>query len=230
VANKSVNGQVQLTGIPIGGALVTGRKLYRTTAGGTVYMLLATIADNTTTVYTDNIADASLGAGAPSSNTAGDPLLGMLITAARRIAEARTGRALITQTWELVLERFSSELVIDMLPVQSISSVKYYDADNALQTVDAADYVLDPETNLAARVLLADGKSWPSTFRRPDAVIVRFVAGYGAGAAVPAEIRLWICAQVAAAYRSPEGLLAGNAVPLAWVDEALDSHRIRHYV
>ena len=37
-----------------------------------MYRLLATIANNTTTVYTDNIADGSLGAVAPSVNTAID--------------------------------------------------------------------------------------------------------------------------------------------------------------
>ena len=43
---------------------VTGRKLYRSQAGQAFkfFYLLATIADNTTTEYTDNIADASLGA------------------------------------------------------------------------------------------------------------------------------------------------------------------------
>lgn len=41
---------------------VTGRKLYRTKAGGAFYdtFVLATIANNTATTYTDNIADASL--------------------------------------------------------------------------------------------------------------------------------------------------------------------------
>lgn len=47
---------------------VTSRKLYRTTAGGAVYFPLATIADNTTTVYTDNVADASLGSTAAATD------------------------------------------------------------------------------------------------------------------------------------------------------------------
>src|SRR5687768_6622810 len=96
VADKTVNGKVELTAIPIGGALVTARKIYRTTAGGATYLLLATIANNTATIYTDNIADSSLGAAAPSTNTTSDPMLSMLITAARRVAESMTGRALIT--------------------------------------------------------------------------------------------------------------------------------------
>src|SRR5688572_27097207 len=49
VADKTVNGKVSLTAIPIGGALVTARKLYRTQAAGSTYLLLTTIANNTAT-------------------------------------------------------------------------------------------------------------------------------------------------------------------------------------
>lgn len=45
---------------------VTSRKLYRTIASGTAYLLVATISDNTTTTYTDNIADGSLGDAEPA--------------------------------------------------------------------------------------------------------------------------------------------------------------------
>ena len=72
VTNNAVNGKVELTDIPIGPLLTTSRKLYRTEAGGTVYKLLAILSDNTTTVYTDNIADGSLGSVAPTVNLAID--------------------------------------------------------------------------------------------------------------------------------------------------------------
>jgi hypothetical protein len=39
----------------------TSRNIYRTVAGGTVYKLLATVSDNTTATYVDNIADGALG-------------------------------------------------------------------------------------------------------------------------------------------------------------------------
>lgn len=52
------------------GVTVTARKIYRTVAGGSVYKLSGTIADNSTTTYTDNVADASLGAAAPTTNSA----------------------------------------------------------------------------------------------------------------------------------------------------------------
>lgn len=65
IVDKTNIGQVSLTAIPtLANAPVgTTRKLYRTKVGfPTVAYLLATIADNTTTVYTDNTADAGLGA------------------------------------------------------------------------------------------------------------------------------------------------------------------------
>jgi hypothetical protein len=61
--------QVALSGIAIGASGVTARKVYRTVAGGSQLKLLTTIADNTTTTYTDNVADGSLGTNAPTSDT-----------------------------------------------------------------------------------------------------------------------------------------------------------------
>jgi hypothetical protein len=63
---------VPLSAIPLGPARTTGRKLYRTVAGDTgSYLLLTTLNDNTTTVFSDTIADASLGAATPSINDTG---------------------------------------------------------------------------------------------------------------------------------------------------------------
>lgn len=51
-----------LSGIPISGdPQVNKRKLYRTTAGGGVWLYVATINDNTTTTYIDNSPDTQLG-------------------------------------------------------------------------------------------------------------------------------------------------------------------------
>ncbi len=58
-----------LTGIPLGPAAVTSRKVYRTAAAAAQLKLLTTIADNTTTIYTDSTADGSLGANVPTSDT-----------------------------------------------------------------------------------------------------------------------------------------------------------------
>ncbi len=55
------HGQVALTGITVGPVGTLSRNVYRTKAGAPgVFFLVANIADNTTTVYTDNLADGSL--------------------------------------------------------------------------------------------------------------------------------------------------------------------------
>ncbi len=74
VANKAVDGQVSLTAIPTGSSYVTARKIYRTEAGLGVLKLLTTLSDNFTTTYTDNTADAGLGAVAPDINTTDNPI------------------------------------------------------------------------------------------------------------------------------------------------------------
>jgi len=70
IAVTPVNQQVNLTAIPLGGTGTTQRKIYRQKNGTGPYQLVTTIADNTTTTYTDNIADGSLGANAPAADSA----------------------------------------------------------------------------------------------------------------------------------------------------------------
>jgi hypothetical protein len=58
--------------VPLGSGTVTGRKVYRTAANGSQLKLLQTIADNTSTgPYPDTVADAALGANAPTLDTSG---------------------------------------------------------------------------------------------------------------------------------------------------------------
>jgi len=60
---------VPLTAIATGPLAVTARRLYRTAAAGAAYLRVATIADNTTTSYTDTTPDAGLGAAIPLANS-----------------------------------------------------------------------------------------------------------------------------------------------------------------
>lgn len=67
VVDKTTNGKVSVTSIPTGPTGTTARKLYRSSAGNVApWKLVTTIADDVTTSYTDNTADASLGASAPT--------------------------------------------------------------------------------------------------------------------------------------------------------------------
>jgi len=64
------NERVNLTNIITGPTGTTGRNVYRTAVGGSTFLLLTSIADNTTTVFADTVADGALGAPAPTENTA----------------------------------------------------------------------------------------------------------------------------------------------------------------
>lgn len=77
VTTTSGQQQVMLANIPLAPALsgmpgvtntVIGRNIYRTLVGGSTLLLLATLPDNTTTSFTDSVADSTL-AGMPSPPT-----------------------------------------------------------------------------------------------------------------------------------------------------------------
>lgn len=61
VVTPGTNGKVSLTAIPTSGSgSVTARYIYRTAAGGSTFFYLSSIANNSTTTFTDNIADTAL--------------------------------------------------------------------------------------------------------------------------------------------------------------------------
>lgn len=61
---------VPLSNIPLGPTGTTSRKIYRRFNGTGNFKLVTTLANNTATTYSDTVTNASLGANAPSSNTA----------------------------------------------------------------------------------------------------------------------------------------------------------------
>lgn len=230
VADKTVNGQVALTNIATGGAAVTSRKIYRTVAAGSTYKLLTTLANNTATTYTDNIADASLGAEAPSTNTTLDPQMTTLIQVVRQRAEAKTGRQMVRATWELWLDCLPRCGWIDMPkpPFVAVVSFKYYDTAGVLQTWDTANYTISaPAGDQCARgrVALATGISWPSLQNRPDAVRIQFTAGYGTtGASIPALLRQAMLIDLSTLYAYRSNIVTGTIVAkVPWMTEDIYS-------
>lgn len=136
------------------------------------------------------------------------------------------GRALVEQTWRQDFPAFCDRLRLPLGPVQSIASIKYFDADEAEQTVPAETYALVTD-GLGARIDLVSGADWPSpVYDRADAVRITFVAGYGAAAAVPAPIRQAALLYAAHLYEHREAVGPGDLkdVPMA-VDRLIAPYR-----
>lgn len=214
VADKTSDGKVAVSAIPLGGAAVTSRKLYRTAADASSYLLLTTIADNTTTTYTDNTADAGLGAGVPTTNTTEDPTLNALIAVARQAVEVEMERALITQTWDWFKDAFpSGDFEVPKPPLGSVTSIKYRDTNGDEQTWASANYNVDTDS-APGRIEAAYGVSYPSTRAMNNAVTVRFVAGYGDAGDVPESIKQAMLILIAHLYEKRELTEGSNVTPV----------------
>lgn len=120
-----------------------------------------------------------------------DSLIAIYTSAATSALDGPTGllgRALVTQTWEYVLDSFPSEWIeLPLPPLQSVTSIKYIDTDGVEQTLSSARYTVDSASDPGGVVVDADG--WPETYDTVNAVKIRFVAGYASAADVPAPIR-----------------------------------------
>lgn len=161
-------------------------------------------------------------------HTADDDLITALIRAAREQAEHELGRALITQTWERVLDAFpAAELELGKPPVQSITSITYTDENEDSQTLSSSLYSLDSDTE-PGWVLPAIDTDWPDTLDTTNAVRVRFVCGYGAADDVPEAIKAWIKIRLATMYKMREQFVAGvsvSEVGTNFIDRLLDPYR-----
>ena len=131
-----------------------------------------------------------------------------LIAECRAQAEAECGRAFVTQTWDLTLDDFpgrGGDIRVPLPPLQSVTWVKYRDAAGSLVTMDAADYWAAATGSPGRVVPVAD--YWPGVqYGRPEAVQVRFVAGYaGTASGLPPEVRAAVLAILSDRHANPDG-------------------------
>lgn len=149
----------------------------------------------------------------------------IVIKALRKHAEARTGRAFITQTIELVLDGFPPDEIDLLLPkVQSIESVSYIDPEHQTQTLQPSAYSLDKDYT-PCFLFPAYGTAWPETLATANALRIRFKVGYGdAPADVEEDLRLWIITHSTQMLNNPDGLSAQEFRPLPFVDRLLDPY------
>ncbi len=101
----------------------------------------------------------------------------------------KIGKALLTQTRELKREPITGRnaLYFPAVPLQSVSSMSYFDKDNASQSLTVGDFTIYSEED-KAWIVPDIGTNWPVMYDRPDALTVTFVAGFGASSDVPENI------------------------------------------
>lgn len=127
-----------------------------------------------------------------------DAYLLELIEAATEFIEGYLDRALIHSTWVLRLPSFVDPIYLPRSPVSSVTSVQYVDTAGTTQTLDTAVYEADTYAD-PGQIRRKYGQVWPQVREQENAVIVTYVAGYGATkASVPPDLRQAV--RVIAAY------------------------------
>ena len=167
-----------------------------------------------------------------------DTLIGLYITAGRRVTEELYGLALVTQTWDLEMDRFPAAdrtnpyaaIEPPRPPLQSVTSIGYTDTNGASQTFSSSKYVVqDTSRAQKGRIVPAYGEAWPATRDIVGTVTVRYVAGYGLAAAVPEDIKTALKFLVAHWFENREPVsLAGRPETMPFTFSALLSSYKQH--
>jgi uncharacterized phiE125 gp8 family phage protein len=144
-------------------------------------------------------------------------LISGLISTARELVVAQSGRALMEATYRLSLDRFpllpntqfapgnpnvvtpvinnvwpldptAWGILLPRSPLIAVTSFSYYDVNGVLQTLDPSAYIADGDSE-PPRIAPSSGASWPSAQFRPNAVQICFTAGYPSADLVPAAAK-----------------------------------------
>lgn len=158
------------------------------------------------TVEPVTLAEAKKQLEISQSDTAHDDQLTLLIQAAREQWEHDTDSCCLTQTLSVTLEEWEDdEIYLPKRPVQSITSITYYDTANTQQTLSTSVYSLDAACRA---VRLKYMQIWPPIVDRWDAVTVTYVAGYTSTTTVPAIVKQAILLLVGHYFENRDQLLS----------------------
>lgn len=141
------------------------------------------------------------------------------------------GRVLLTQTWMLSLDGFTSdEIVIPFPPLQSVVGVTYLNADGVEESLtEGTDYRVGDE-GMIGYVAPMRGKSWPrGGVTQRGSVGITFIAGYGDDPTdIPGPIRQYLKARTTFYYENRDMVTAGTSVtPTPFWRNSLENFRVR---
>jgi uncharacterized phiE125 gp8 family phage protein len=141
-----------------------------------------------------------------------DVIIGSLINVAVNYLDVTgmLGKAMITQTWAEYIAPNPTTVHLSITPVQSVTSIEYYDVNNVLQTDTLSNYYIIGSKSYKT-IYPKSGFSFPVTFKRDDAIKITYVVGFGDTAeSVPETVRHAIKMLVANYYENRENELIGT--------------------
>lgn len=146
-----------------------------------------------------------------------DTLITSLIKAAREKGEGLSRRAFINQTWEMTIDCWPANYVLQLYrpPLVSVTHVKYTDRDASEATW--TDYRVDIKSE-PGKILF---DSLPGvSLQETGGITVRFVAGYGSSESnVPERFKQLILALVGYWYENRESQDVPTDIKRAFVAE-----------
>lgn len=125
-------------------------------------------------------------------DSADDTVIGDIIGGAIAALEDESGVQIGTQTWTLKLCNWEQYIRLLKQPVQSITSITYYDTSNQSQTVNSTNYRLIAPGKGTAVIEFDQSFTFPALYQRSDAITVTFVAGNTTSLAAKRAIRFLI--------------------------------------
>lgn len=98
-------------------------------------------------------------------------------------------RTVVQTTYDLRLDSWFDCLELPAPPLSSVTSLKYYDADNTLQTWSAANYTVYTPLRARGRIEVSQLATIPTVYAYANwPIVIRFVAGY-ATASIPYQVK-----------------------------------------
>jgi len=164
---------------------------------------------------------------------ADDDIITDLIVLGRELAEEYTGRAFITQTWELHLNGppigtnirdnivsqwpalvpngNANRIMLPRPPLASVTTVEYYTTSGDDWETYSSDNYTVVTADTPGFLFLNQGCTWPTSLRSADCIKITYVAGYGnAGTDCPARVRTAIKQFVMAHYDDRGNYITGS--------------------
>jgi uncharacterized phiE125 gp8 family phage protein len=153
------------------------------------------------------------------------------IRSATEQAENYLHRGLLTQSWTYAQDEFTDEMWLPRAaPLQSVTSVKYYDTSGVQQTLSASTYHVDTFSE-PGRILLAPNQVWPSVQAgRALAVEVLYVVGWTSADNIPADILEAIYLRVGTRHAFREDVIAGSGITVASLPDGVEALLAQHRV